>query len=57
MTASGAPRVSGSLNFKEKYAPAFPRVETVYTSPGLVVPRDRLDLIQAKFPRFRPRIL
>jgi hypothetical protein len=35
--ASGATRVSGSLNFKEKYAPAFPRVETVYTNPGLVV--------------------
>ena len=35
LTASGATRVSGSLNFKEKYAPAFPRVETVHASPGL----------------------
>jgi hypothetical protein len=43
--ASGTTRISGSLNFKEKYAPAFPRVETVYTSPGLVVPRDRLEAL------------
>jgi hypothetical protein len=28
---SGASRMSGSLNFKQKYAPAFPRVETVHT--------------------------
>ena len=39
LAASGATRVSGSLNFKEKYAPAFPRVETVHASPGLVVTR------------------
>jgi RepB DNA-primase from phage plasmid len=48
--ASGATRISGSLNFKEKYAPAFPRVETVYTSPGLVVPRDRLEALGVVAP-------
>jgi hypothetical protein len=33
-TASGATRVSGSLNFKGKYAAAFPRVETAHSNPG-----------------------
>jgi hypothetical protein len=44
-TASGASRVSGSLNFKEKYAPAFPRVERVHASPGLVVTRAELEAL------------
>jgi len=33
-TASGATRVAGSLNFKEKYAPNFPRVAIRETNPG-----------------------
>jgi hypothetical protein len=41
--ASGATRVSGSLNFKEKYAPAFPRVKTVHASPGVLVTRAELE--------------
>lgn len=45
LTASGATRVSGSLNFKEKYAPAFPRVETVHASPGTVVTRTELVVL------------
>ncbi len=45
LSASGATRVSGSLNFKEKYAPAFPCVETVHTSPGLVVTRGELQAL------------
>jgi hypothetical protein len=45
LTASGATRVSGSLNFKEKYAPAFPLVETVHPSSGLVVTRAELEAI------------
>jgi hypothetical protein len=32
-TASGATRVAGSLNFKEKYAPHFPRV-AIHTARG-----------------------
>ncbi len=44
-SASGATRVSGSLNFKEKYAPAFPRVETADASPGLVMTRDELEAL------------
>jgi hypothetical protein len=37
LSVSGATRVSDSVNFKQKYAPAFRCVETVHTSPGLVV--------------------
>jgi hypothetical protein len=33
-TASGATRIAGSLNFKIKYAPAFPRIEITYANPG-----------------------
>ena len=50
LTASGATRVSGSLNFKEKYAPAFPRVETVHASPGLVVTRAELEALGVVAP-------
>ena len=41
-TASGATRVAGSLNFKEKYAPHFPRVEIAYLSPGRIANEDEL---------------
>jgi hypothetical protein len=44
-SASGATRISGSLNFKEKYAPMFPCVETVQASPGLVVTRGELETL------------
>lgn len=43
--ASGATRVSGSLNFKTKYAPAFPRVKTVHAHLGLVVTRAGLEAL------------
>jgi hypothetical protein len=33
-TASGATRVAGSLNFKDKYAPNFPRVQIAIASPA-----------------------
>lgn len=66
LTASGATRVSGSLNVKEKYAPAFPAVETVHTSPGLIVtqaelealgmvaPPEKTDPAAVRFSRRRP---
>ena len=44
-TASGATRVSGSLNVKDKYAPTFPLVKTVHTSPGRVVTRAELEVL------------
>jgi hypothetical protein len=33
-SASGSTRIAGSLNFKAKYAPAFPRVEITRTTAG-----------------------
>src|SRR5262249_11050337 len=44
-TASGATRISGSLNFKEKYAPDFHHVETVHARPGLVVTQAELEAL------------
>jgi hypothetical protein len=48
--ASGATRVSGSLNFKEKYVPAFPHVETVHASPGMLVTRAELEALGVVAP-------
>jgi hypothetical protein len=57
-TASGASRISGSVNYKEKYAPAFPRVETVHTSPGLVVTKAQLHALGVVAPeRTAPSIV
>jgi hypothetical protein len=50
LTASGATRVSGSLNFKDKYAPAFPRVETVHVSPGLVMTQAEVEALGVVAP-------
>jgi|SRR5579884_1749343 len=51
LTASGATRVSGSLNFKDKYAAAgFPRVETVHCRPGLIVTRSDLEALGVAAP-------
>src|ERR1017187_681048 len=43
--ASGATRVAGSLNFKEKYAPAFPLVEIAHLAPGGVASKEQLDAL------------
>ena len=42
-TASGATRIAGSLNFKEKYAPDFPRMTLHAAQPGRTVTADELD--------------
>jgi len=42
-TASGATRVAGGLNFKTKYAPAFPRVEIAYVVPGRIASKSQLE--------------
>jgi hypothetical protein len=65
-TASGATRVAGSLNFKDKYAPDFPRVMIEQAQPGrkaTAAELERLGLVAAPEPpaptRFspaRPRI-
>ncbi|MGA9210774.1 MAG: DNA-primase RepB domain-containing protein, partial [Terriglobales bacterium] len=41
-TASGATRIAGSLNFKAKYAPNFPRVEIAHSAPGLMARKENL---------------
>ncbi len=42
-TASGATRVAGSLNFKDKYAPDFPTVQIAHSSPGLMANTGQLE--------------
>ena len=54
-TASGATRVAGSLNFKDKYAPDFPRVAIHQASPGRktsAAELERLGLVAE--PEARP---
>ena len=56
-TASGATRVAGSLNFKDKYAPNFPRVQVAYSSPGLMASMsqfERMGLVAAPEKRAYP---
>src|SRR5271170_826840 len=60
-TASGATRVAGSLNFKDKYAPDFPRVAIEQMHPGrrtTPAELERLGLVAAPDapapPRFAP---
>ena len=50
-TASGATRAAGSLNFKDKYAPRFPRVEIAHIAPGLVACKEALA---RAFPGLEP---
>lgn len=54
LTASGATRVSGSLNVKDKYAPAFPRVETVHAEHGKSVTPAELEALGVVAPPERP---
>jgi RepB DNA-primase from phage plasmid len=42
-SASGATRISGSRNFKAKYAPDFPLIEILACHPGQVVQRADLE--------------
>ena len=42
-SASGATRISGSRNFKAKYAPHFPLIEILECHPGKVVQRAELE--------------
>ena len=59
-TASGATRVAGSLNFKDKYAPEFPRVKIEQATPGRKATHaelDQLGLVAAPRPRRAPPLL
>jgi hypothetical protein len=56
-TASGATRVAGSLNFKEKYAPDFPRVKLHLVQTGRKIAAselERLGLVAAPEAGARP---
>jgi hypothetical protein len=57
-SASGATRISGSLNFKTKYAPAFPLVSVTRTNAGHVATMQELkeDGLVAE-PEQRPPVL
>lgn len=53
-TASGATRVAGSRNFKDKYAPDFPTVALHHATPGLITSQAQLEalhLVAAPEPR------
>jgi hypothetical protein len=45
LMASGATRIAGSYNFKEKYRPNFPQVRVIHSNPGLTVTRERLEAL------------
>ena len=49
-SASGATRISGSRNFKAKYAPHFPTIEILACHPGKVVQRVELDSLELVAP-------
>lgn len=57
-TASGATRVAGSFNFKEKHAPHFPQVKILHTAGGLTVTPAQLEelgfVVAAPEPETRP---
>jgi hypothetical protein len=42
-TASGATRIAGSVNFKDKYAPNFPRVQIRAAHPGRLAQPEELE--------------
>jgi hypothetical protein len=54
-TASGSTRIAGSLNFKSKYAPAFPRVDIARTNGGSVTSMAALEQAGFVAPREEPR--
>jgi RepB DNA-primase from phage plasmid len=59
--ATGATRIAGSLNFKEKYAPDFPRVTIHTAQPGRKVTAAELEQLglvapPEEFAPFTPRI-
>jgi hypothetical protein len=49
--ASGATRIAGSLNFKPKYAPGYPRVAIRAAQPGRTVTADELEQLGLVAPK------
>jgi hypothetical protein len=56
LTASGATKIAGSLNFKDKYAPDFPRVTILEAQPGRITSPAELERIGLVAPleKFAP---
>lgn len=50
LSASGAARISGSRNYKARYAPDFPVVETLHVSLGRVVTGAELEVLGVVAP-------
>jgi hypothetical protein len=55
LTASGATRISGSVNFKSKYAPEFPVVTLSQVNAGHVTTVAELDAAGIIAPKEEPR--
>jgi hypothetical protein len=55
-TASGSTRIAGSLNWKPKYAPAFPRVEIIHANAGNVTSLAALEQAGFVAPREAPKL-
>ncbi len=53
-SASGATRVAGSLNFKDKYAPDYPTVAIVHSAPGRISTPAQLDEFKLFAPKEAP---
>lgn len=56
-SASGATRIAGSINFKSKYAPNYPRIKTVAINRSCIVSIDELarrGLLADRPPRHAP---
>jgi hypothetical protein len=54
-TASGATRIAGSVNFKNKYAPEFPRIEITQMNAGKLTSCAALEMAGLVAPREEPR--
>jgi hypothetical protein len=54
-TASGSTRIAGSVNFKTKYAPAFPRVAITHTNTGNISSMAALEQAGFVTPKEEPR--
>lgn len=52
-TASGATRIAGSLNFKQKYAPEFPVVKIAHCTPGLMTNAAHIKALGLVAPEAR----
>ncbi|MGH9407132.1 MAG: hypothetical protein ACRD3D_15015, partial [Terriglobia bacterium] len=54
-TASGSTRIAGSLNFKAKYAPNFPRIEITHAKAGHTTSMAALEQAGFVAPQEQPR--